>query len=110
MQIPFNLINDFASITGIGALCLLGIFLIIDGREKKLFPTIEFYANTKTWALVAVIPVFAISYVMGLFSVVIIEPLGNLLFSQLYPQIVEPDLLAKISFFNSDILTQEFTG
>ncbi|MCB0632916.1 MAG: hypothetical protein R2824_12740 [Saprospiraceae bacterium] len=108
MQIPLNLINDFASITGIGALCLLGIFLIVDGKEPNLFPTIEFYAKTKTWALVAIVPVFAISYVVGLFSVVIIEPIGNFLFSQFHSEIIESENLAMISFFDSEILKQEF--
>jgi hypothetical protein len=109
MQIPFNLINDFASVTGIGALCLLGIFLIVDGRQPKLFPTIEFYAQTKTWALVAVIPVFAIAYVVGLFSVVIMEPIGNLLFGQLSSDVSEFENLSIISFLESELLSQEFT-
>jgi hypothetical protein len=109
MELPFNLINDFASVTGIGALCLLGIFLIIDGKEPNLFPTIEFYAKTKTWALVAVIPVFAISYVIGLFSAVIVEFVVDVIFSLFNTDISEEDNLVKISFYNSEVLTQEYS-
>lgn len=108
MELPLNLINDFASVTGVGALCLLGIFLIVDGQEPNLFPTVEFYSKTKTWALVAVIPVFAISYVTGLFSVVIIEPIGTFIFSQFYPGMTESENLARISFLNADLLRQEY--
>jgi hypothetical protein len=109
MELPFNLINDFASTTGVGALCILGIFLIIDGREPNLFPTIEFYAQTKTWALVAVIPVFAISYVVGLFSVVVVEFTVDIFFSFFNTGISEEENLVKISFYNSEVLTQEYS-
>ena len=45
---------------------MLGIFLILDGRAPNLFPTVEFYAKTSTWGIVAAIPVLAVAYVLGL--------------------------------------------
>jgi len=59
-------IGTFAGATGVGALCLLGIFLLLDGRAPTLFPTFEQYASTATWGIVAAIPVLAIAYVVGL--------------------------------------------
>src|SRR6185436_12363728 len=59
-------LGAFAGATGVGALCILGVFLFLDGRAPTLFPTIEEYAKTATWGVVAAIPVLAIAYVIGL--------------------------------------------
>jgi hypothetical protein len=59
-------LGTFAGATGVGALCLLGVFLFLDGREPNLFPTFDLYARSATWGIVAAIPVLAIAYVIGL--------------------------------------------
>src|SRR6185436_16121358 len=59
-------LGSFAGATGVGALCLLAMFLFIDGRARNLFPTVEVYAKTATWGIVAAVPVLAISYIAGL--------------------------------------------
>jgi len=59
-------LGSFAGATGVGALCILGVFLFLDGRAPELFPTIEEYSKTATWGVVAAIPVLAIAYVIGL--------------------------------------------
>lgn len=59
-------LGSFAGATGVGALCLLATFLLIDGRAPNLFPTVEVYAKTATWGIVAAVPVLAISYIAGL--------------------------------------------
>jgi len=83
MTIPFQSIEAFAGATGVGALCLLAVFLMIDGRESGVFPTIEFYAKTATWGIVAAIPVLSISYVIGLlfigFADLLMEPVYSAL-------------------------------
>jgi len=56
----------FAGPAGVGALCLLGAFLFLDGRAPSLFPTFEQYAKTSSWSVVAAIPVLAVSFVLGL--------------------------------------------
>jgi len=66
MPIATDSIGTFAGATGVGALCLLGVFLLLDGRAPNLFPTFEEYAKTATWGVVAAIPVLAIAYVVGL--------------------------------------------
>ena len=59
-------IATFAGPAGVGALCLLGVFLFLDGWAPDLFPTFEHYAKTASWGVVAAIPTLAISYVLGL--------------------------------------------
>ena len=63
---PTDSIGAFAGATGVGALCILGVFLLLDGRAPALFPTVETYAKTATWGVVVAIPVLAIAYVIGL--------------------------------------------
>src|SRR4051812_27108001 len=60
-------LSNFAGPTGVGALCLLAVFLFLDGRAPDLFPTVETYAKTATWGIVAAVPVLVIAYVVGLF-------------------------------------------
>jgi len=67
--VPWQNIEGFAGAAGIGALCFLGIFLFLDGRAPDLFPTVEFFAKTTTWSIVAVVPVLAISYIIGLVTI-----------------------------------------
>lgn len=59
-------ISAFAGPAGVGALCILAAFLFLDGRAPDLFPTVELYAKTATWGVVAAIPTLAVSYVIGL--------------------------------------------
>src|ERR1039458_3000987 len=59
-------LSTFAGPAGVGALCLLGVFLFLDGRAPSLFPTFEQYAKTSSWSVVAAVPVLAVSYVLGL--------------------------------------------
>ncbi len=59
-------ISTLAGPAGVGALCLLGLFLFLDGRAPDLFPTFEQFAKTASWSVVAAVPVLAVSYVLGL--------------------------------------------
>jgi hypothetical protein len=59
-------ISTLAGPAGVGALCLLGLFLFLDGRAPDLFPTFEQYAKTASWSIVAAVPVLTVSYVLGL--------------------------------------------
>ena len=60
-------LSTLAGPAGVGALCLLGVFLFLDGIEPTLFPTVERYATTATWGVIAAVPVLVIAYVLGLF-------------------------------------------
>jgi len=62
-------ITIVAGPAGVGALFMLGVFLFLDGRAPNLFPTVEVYAKTATWGIVAAVPVLVMAYVLGLFLI-----------------------------------------
>ncbi|VVO50407.1 hypothetical protein PS862_00282 [Pseudomonas fluorescens] len=64
-------LSTIAGPTGVGSLCMLGLFLLFDGRAPSLLPTFEEYARTATWGIVAALPVLVMAYVIGLFLSVI---------------------------------------
>jgi hypothetical protein len=66
---PSESITAVAGPAGVGALCILGVFLFLDGRAPDLFPTVETYAKTATWGIVAAVPVLVMAYVLGLFLI-----------------------------------------
>ena len=68
MNLPWQNIEGFAGVAGVGALCFLGIFLLLDGQNSELFPTVEIFAKTATWSIVAAIPVISIVYLIGLLA------------------------------------------
>jgi hypothetical protein len=65
MKDAADALGSVAGATGVGTLCLLALFLFLDGRAPTLFPTFEQYAKTATWGIVAAVPVLAIGYVVG---------------------------------------------
>jgi hypothetical protein len=58
-------LEKFAGVTGVGSLCLLGTFLVLDSIAPTLFPTVELYSKTSTWSVVVAVPVFSIAYLLG---------------------------------------------
>jgi len=66
---PKDSIAAVAGPAGVGAICILGVFLFLDGRAPELFPTVETYAKTATWGIVAAVPVLVMAYVLGLFLI-----------------------------------------
>lgn len=107
MQIPYNLINDLASNIGVGALILLAVFLIVVGREERLLSPIEQYSGTKTWALVGVLPMLTILYLFGVFSVILMNPVGDFLYSIIYGFYDDSSFFVKFSLVKNDLVAQE---
>lgn len=64
---PNESLSTIAGPAGVGALCILGVFLVLDGRSPGIFPTVEEYVKTTTWGVIAAVPVLVIAYVLGLF-------------------------------------------
>lgn len=62
-------IASVAGPAGVGAICMLGVFLFFDGLAPALFPTVEIYAKTATWGIVAAVPVLVMAYVVGVFLI-----------------------------------------
>lgn len=69
MTVPWPNVEGVAGLTGIGALCILAIFLLFDGRYPDLFPTVELLSKTATWGVVVAVPVLVLAYVIGLIVV-----------------------------------------
>jgi hypothetical protein len=61
-------IENLTGMLSVGSLCLLGVFLFLDGRTD-LFRVLETYGKSTAWAIVAAVPTLVVSYVMGVFAV-----------------------------------------
>jgi hypothetical protein len=68
--VPFSWQNvqGFSGATAVGALTVIGLILIANAFATNLFPAIDFYARTPTWAIVVAIPAVALTYLLGLLS------------------------------------------
>lgn len=73
MQIPWQSLQGFSGATAVGALTFIGLVLIANAFAPNLFPAIDFYARTSTWAIVVAIPVLSLAYLLGLVSIGIAE-------------------------------------
>jgi len=68
MEISSQTIQGFSGATAVGALTLVGLALIANAFATNLFPAIDFYARTPTWAIVVAIPLASLSYLLGLLA------------------------------------------
>jgi hypothetical protein len=85
---------------GIGALCVLGILLILDGRSPAVLGTVERYGNTTTWGIVAAVPLLAITYLLGILVVTAAESLMHTTFGPSF--VTETSDLLRIGNFPLD--------
>jgi len=67
LKMPSESLSTVAGPAGVGSLCILGMFLALDGHAPAIFPTVEEYAKSATWGVIAAVPVLVIAYVLGLF-------------------------------------------
>ena len=80
MSVPWESLTGFAGPAGIGAICILAAFLFLDGQNPNLFPSVEFYAKTSTWSIVAAIPLLASSYFYCIWGLTRFNHLCDILF------------------------------
>jgi len=52
---------------GIGAITVLGLFLLVDGAQIGVFELIETYGNSTTWGIVGIVPTAVVTYIVGVF-------------------------------------------
>lgn len=105
MSIPWDSINGFAGATGIGAICVLGFFFIADGKDANIFHTLNSYASTATWGILAAVPTIAISFLIGQFAVFLGTLLATLFNSNNFDQV---NSILVISKAQNDFLAQEY--
>jgi len=78
---PFSL-EDLTGVLGVGSLHILGLFFIFDGLYG-FFPLLERYAATTSFVLLFTVPLIVVSYVLGLFSSLIVDMLLTPLYLRL---------------------------
>jgi hypothetical protein len=69
MEIPWQSIQGFSGATAVGSLVLVDLALIADAFADNLFPVINLYSQTPTWAIVVAIPLVSLVYLIGLLSI-----------------------------------------
>jgi hypothetical protein len=105
MDIPWDSINGFAGATGIGAICVLGFFFIADGTDSNILHTLNSYASTASWGILAAIPTIAISFLVGQFAI----QLGNYFAGFYYTSNNDAiNTILIISKAQNDFLSQEY--
>ncbi|HEY0066136.1 MAG TPA: hypothetical protein VGB46_02195 [Flavisolibacter sp.] len=105
MNIPWDSINGFAGATGIGAICVLGFFFIADASDSNVFHTLNSYASTATWGILAAVPTITISFLIGQFVILLGTFLAGCFTSESFNQV---DSILIISRTQNEFLSQEY--
>jgi hypothetical protein len=69
MDIPWQGLQGFSGATAIGALVFVDLALVANSFANNLFPVIQDYSKTQTWAIVVAIPVISLAYLLGVLSI-----------------------------------------
>jgi hypothetical protein len=68
MQISPPNLESFSGATAVGALVFVDLALVADAFADNLFPAINIYAQTPTWAIVVAVPLLSLIYLLGILS------------------------------------------
>jgi hypothetical protein len=69
METPWQNIQSFSGASAIGAIVFVDLALVANAFADNLFPTIDLYAQTPTWAIVVAIPVLSLVYLIGVLAI-----------------------------------------
>jgi hypothetical protein len=69
MELPSQSLPRFSGAAAIGALVLVDLALIANAFADNLFPVINLYSQTPTWAIVVAIPLASLVYLLGVLSI-----------------------------------------
>jgi len=69
MNLPWQNIEGFSGATAVGSLVFIDLAVISDAFADNLFPTINVYAQTPTWAIVVAVPLVSLVYLLGVLSI-----------------------------------------
>jgi hypothetical protein len=64
--IPWQTVQGFSGATAVGSIAFVGWALITNAFADNLFPVIDLYSSTPTWAIVVAVPIIALTYLLGL--------------------------------------------
>jgi hypothetical protein len=73
MPTLFQGIQGFAGASGVGVLCLSGLFLAVSVFADNLPLVATNLLTSPNWSAVAAIPVLVVSYVVGLLAIALVE-------------------------------------
>ena len=65
-MVPWQSIQGFSGAAAVGSVVFVDWALITDAFADNLFPIINLYSQTPTWAIVVAIPVLSLAYLLGL--------------------------------------------
>lgn len=68
-MVPWQSIQGFSGATAVGSLVLVAWVLITNAFAENLFPVINIYAQSSTWAIVTAVPLLSLAYLLGLLSI-----------------------------------------
>jgi len=69
MDTPWQNIQSFSGASAVGAIVFVDLALVANAFADNLFPTINLYAQTSTWAIVVAIPILSLVYLVGVLSI-----------------------------------------
>lgn len=91
---------------GVGAICFLAFFLMVDGMQIGVFNLVEIYGKSVTFGIVIAFPTAVVTYILGVFCVGI----ADLILSR-FNAFSEPDPTSIIALSQSggDLLQQSYS-
>src|SRR5215211_6113855 len=99
-----KLLGDLTAFLGVGALHILGFFLILDGNFNVYF-FLEDYMQSSTWIFFVVIPLLVVAYVLGVLSKI----LSNLVVSKIFGRNDERNkLFARVAIVENEMLSNRY--
>ena len=73
MPTLFQSIQGFAGASGVGVLCLLGLFLIVSVFADNLPAVTTLLLGSNNWTAIATLPILVVAYVIGLLAIALVD-------------------------------------
>jgi len=73
MPTLFQSIQGFAGASGVGVLCLLGLFLIVSVFAENLPVVARLLLGNNNWTAIATLPILVVAYVIGLLAIALVD-------------------------------------
>jgi hypothetical protein len=68
-MVPWQSIQGFSGAAAVGSIVFVDWALITDAFADNLFPVINLYSQSPTWAIVSAVPVLSLVYLLGLLCI-----------------------------------------
>src|SRR5688572_26621654 len=78
MPTLFQGIQGFAGASGVGILCLVGLFFIVSVFATNLPYLATLLIGSSNWAAIAAVPILVVAYVVGLLAIALVDNANQL--------------------------------